>query len=170
MRQKSLQTHGTSVTPVTDDESEPSATRLVLPVPEVEQQVPGAHIAMLDPFLPATEVDEGVIAELRELFAEIVPFEFVLGEPARFPSGASYLPPQPVGVFRSITHMLRRSFPEVSGPAPSLYSAIPHLPLPDDDMVLASIRTPVQGHAREARLLGPDDAVLGTFRFGTSAA
>ena len=52
--------------------------------------------------------------------------------------------------------MLRRSFPELTGPATSLYAAIPHLPLPDDDTVLASIRTPVQGHAREARLLGPD--------------
>ena len=156
--------------PVTDDEPEPSATRLVLPVQEVAQQVPGAHIALLDPFLPATEVDAGVIAELGELFAEIVPFSFVLGEPARFPSGASYLPPQPVGVFRSITHMLRRSFPELTGRATSLYAAIPHLPLPDDDTILASIRTPVQGHAREARLLGPDDTVLGTFGFGTSAA
>ncbi len=158
------------MTPVTDDVIEVSATRLVLPVPEVAEQVPDAHIPLLDPFLPITQVDQGVIAELRELFAEIVPFPFVLGEPARFPSGASYLPPQPVGVFRSITHTLRRSFPELIGPATSLYAAIPHLPLPDDDTVLAAIRTPLQAHAREARLLGPDDAALGTFRFGTSAA
>ena len=107
----------------------------MLPVPEVAKQVPGAHIPLLDPFLPVTDVDAGVIAELRELFAEIVPFPFVLGEPARFPSGASYLPPQPVGVFRSITNTLRRSFPELIGPATSLYAAIPHLPLPDDDTV-----------------------------------
>jgi len=158
------------VTPVTDDEIEAAATRLVLPVPEVAKQVPGAHIPLLDPFLPVTDVDPGVIAELRELFAEIVPFPFVLGEPARFPSGASYLPPQPVGVFRSITNTLRRSFPELVGPATSLYAAIPHLALPDDDTVLATIRTPLQGHAREALLLGPDDAVLATFEFGTSAA
>ena len=158
------------MTPVTDDEIEVSTTRLVLPVPEVAKQVPGAYIPLLDPFLPVTEVDAGVIAELGELFAEIVPFPFVLGEPARFPSGASYLPPQPVNVFRSITHTVRRSFPELVGPATSLYAAIPHLALPDDDTVLANIRTPLQGHAREARLLGPDDAVLGTFRFGTSAA
>ena len=104
------------MTPVTDDEPEPSATRLVLPVPEVAQQVPGAHIALLDPFLPATEVDAGVIAELRELFAEIVPFPFVLGEPARFPSGASYLPPQPVGVFRSITHTAAPQLPGADRP------------------------------------------------------
>ena len=158
------------MTPVTDDETEPSATRLVLPVPEVAKHIPGAHIALLEPFLPVTDVDAGVIAELRELFAEIVPFPFVLGEPARFPSGASYLPPQPVGVFRSITHSLRRSFPELVGSDTPLYAAIPHLPLPDDDTVLAAIRTPLNGHAREARLLGPDDAVLGTFAFGTSAA
>jgi len=158
------------VTPVTDDAIEVSTTRLVLPVPEVAKQVPGACIPLQDPFLPVAEVDDGVIAELRELFAEIVPFQFVLGEPARFPSGASYLPPQPVHVFRSITHTLRRSFPELIGPATSLYAAIPHLPLPDDDTVLAGIRTPVQGHARESQLLGPDGTVLGTFRFGTSAA
>jgi hypothetical protein len=158
------------VAPVTDDESGASSTRLVLPVPEVAQQVPGAHIALLDPFLPTSEVDAGVIAELGELFAEIVPFRFALGEPARFPSGASYLPPQPVGVFRSITHTLRRSFPELIGPPTPLYAAIPHLALPDDDTVLANIRTPVQGHGREALLLGPDGTVLETFPFGTSAA
>ena len=156
--------------PVTEDETGVDTTRLVLPVPEVAGHLPGAHIPLLDPFLPVTEVDPGVLTELGELFAEIVPFPFVLGEPARFPSGASYLPPQPVGVFRSITHTLRRSFPELTGPATSLYAAIPHLPLPDDDTVLASIRTPVQGHAREAQLLGTDAAVLGTFPFGTSAA
>ena len=159
-----------SVTLVTADEPEAPATRLVLPVAEVAEQVPGAHIPLLDPFLPVTDVDAGVISELRELFSEIVPFPFVLGEPARFPSGASYLPPQPVGVFRSIVHTLRRSFPELTGRATSLYAAIPHLPLPDDDTVLAAIRTPLQVHAREARLLGPDDTVLATFRFGTSAA
>jgi hypothetical protein len=36
--------------------------------------------------------------------------------------------------------------------------------------VLAAIRTPLQVHAREARLLGPDATVLATFTFGTSAA
>ena len=50
------------------------STRLVVPVAEIVARVPGAHIPLLDPFLDAEDVDEGVIAELRELFADLVPF------------------------------------------------------------------------------------------------
>ena len=143
-------------------------TRLVLPVPEVASVVPGAHIPLLDPFLPADDVDPGVLAELSELFAELVPFPFVLGEAARFPTGAAYLPPQPVGAFRRITQALRRAFPEVAEPASSLYGAIPHLALPDD--AVGALPTPLEVHAREAVLLAPDGSALATFGFGTSAA
>ena len=143
-------------------------TRLVVPVPEVADAVPGAHIALLDPFLPASQVDKGVIGELREIFSELVPFAFVLGEAARFPSGAAYLPPQPVGIFRRITQSLRRTFPEVVGHPTSLHGSIPHLALSDEAMDV--VPTPLEVHAREAVLLGPDGAVLATFRFGTSAA
>ena len=152
-----------------DPADDPAAlTRLVLPVPEVSDAVAGAHIALLDPFLPASAVDEGVIGELREIFSELVPFAFLLGEPARFPSGAAYLPPQPVGIFRRISQTLRRTFPEVVGHPTSLHGSIPHLAL--SDAATAVVRTPLEVHAREALLLGPDDAVLATFRFGTSAA
>lgn len=144
-------------------------TRLVIPVPELG--LAGAHIAVLDPFLDATEVDEGVLGELREIFAEIVPFTFVLGEAARFPSGAAYLPPQPVGVFRRIAAKLRHTFPEVVGHPTSLHGSIPHLALEDRDA--ADVATPLGVHAREAMLLvgtGDDEQVLATFTFGTSAA
>jgi hypothetical protein len=163
------------VTTVTDHERAPERgealtgdlTRLVLPVPEVSGMA-GAHIALLDPFLPSWQVDAGVLGELREIFSELVPFAFVLGEPARFPSGAAYLPPQPVGIFRRITNSLRHTFPEVVGHPTSLHGSIPHLPLSDE--ALDAVTTPLEVHAREAVLLGPDGAVLGTFQFGTSAA
>jgi hypothetical protein len=142
-------------------------TRLVLPVPELASLVPGAHIPLLDPFLPSADVDAGVVAELSELFAELVPFPFVLGEAVRFPTGAAYLPPQPVAAFRRITQVVRRAFPEVVEPASSLAGAIPHLVLPDD---ARTVPTPLEVHAREALLIGPDGALLATFRFGTSAA
>jgi 2'-5' RNA ligase superfamily len=145
------------------------ATRLVVPVAELRARVPGAHITLLDPFLSVEDVDEGVIAELRDLFSDLVPFAYVLGEPARFPNGASYLPPQPVNVFRRITHSLRRAFPEVIGPATSLDTVIPHLLLQED----SEVPTPLEVHAREALLLagtGEDERVLATFRFGTTAA
>jgi hypothetical protein len=146
-----------------------TATRLVVPVPELTARVPGAHIPLLEPFLPPEEIDEGVIAELRELFSDLVPFAYVLGEPVRFPNGAAYLPPQPVNVFRRITHSLRRAFPEVIGPATSLDTVIPHLSLPEG----ADVPTPLEVHAREAVLLvgGHEEGrVLATFRFGTTAA
>jgi hypothetical protein len=144
-------------------------TRLVVPVAEIAARVPGAHVTLVDPFLPSDEVDDGVIAELRELFAELVPFAYVLGEPAHFPDGEQYLPPQPVTVFRRITHSLRRAFPETIGPATSLDTVVPHVSLPDT----ADVPTPLEVHAREALLLvgwGEHERLLATFRFGTSAA
>lgn len=144
-------------------------TRLVIPVPEIG--LAGARIALLDPFLDALQVDEGIISELRELFAGIVPFTFVLGEPARFPSGAAYLPPEPVGVFRRIAQSLRHTFPEAVGDHPSLPASIPHLPLADKE--LDAVPAPLEVHAREALLTMCTDGqerVLATFPFGTSAA
>jgi hypothetical protein len=143
-------------------------TRLVLPVPEIASTVAGAYIAFLDPFLPVTQVDAGVVSELREIFAELVPFAFVLGEAARFPSGEAYLPPQPSAVFRRITQTLRHTFPEVIGHPTSLHGSIPHLSLSDEQA--AVVPTPLEVHAREALLLEGKDTVLETFTFGTSAA
>jgi hypothetical protein len=143
-------------------------TRLVIPVPEIAHEVDGAHIALLDPFLPVGEVDTGVLAELEEIFAGLVPFAFVLGEPARFPSGAAYLPPQPVGVFRRITATLRHTFPEVTGHPTSLHGSIPHLPL--GDVPTVAVPTPLEVHAREAVLISGAGRVVATFEFGTSAA
>jgi hypothetical protein len=147
---------------------ERGSTRLVLPVPEVTGQVPDAHVVLLDPFLPVAQVDEGVVEELRDLFAEVVPFVFVLGEATRFPTGAAYLPPQPAAPFRAIVHTLRRAFPEVTAPSAAFDAVIPHLAVPEDD--IESVTTTVEAHAREALLLAADGAVLASFRFGTSAA
>jgi hypothetical protein len=141
-------------------------TRLVVPVAEIVARVPDAHITLVDPFLDAEDVDDGVIAELRELFADLVPFGYVLGDPARFPNGVEYLPPQPVNVFRRIIHRLRRAFPEVIGPATSLDAVVPHLSLPEAH----DVPTPLEVHAREAVLLGDGGVSIATFRFGTSAA
>ncbi len=147
---------------------EPEVTRLVIPVPELADAVPGAHIALLDPFLVASQVDAGLVAELGQIFAELVPFAFVLGEVARFPSGAAYLPPEPVGVFRRIAGTLRRTFPEVVGHPTSLHGSIPHLALSDEASTV--VPTPVEAHAREAVLLAADGTVIARFGFGTSAA
>jgi hypothetical protein len=152
---------------VTSDQPPGRTTRLVLPVRELEATVPGAAIVLLDPFLDEAAVEPGVVDELGEFFAGLTPFAYVLGEPAEFPHGGRYLPPQPVGVLRRIGHSLRHTFPEVAGQAIPLGSAVPHLDLPDG----LDVPTPLEVHAREALLLVGDPATtLATFRFGTSAA
>ncbi len=131
--------------------------------------MPGAHIMLVERFLAAAAVNEGVISELREFFADLTPFAYVLTDVAEFPNGIRYLPPQPVGVFRRITHGLRRSFPEVIESTTSLDTVVPHLTLPED----VEVPTPLEVHAREALLVvgsGDDEVVLATFKFGTSAA
>ena len=147
----------------------PTSTALVLPVPEAGSVVDDPHIVLLAPFLPVDQIDDGVLAELREFFGEVVPFTFVLGEVARFPSGTPYLPPQPVAVFRRLTHALRQHFPEAAPTAINLETWVPHLRLDTD----AETSGPIEAHAREAllRVTDPDGTrVLATFRFGTSAA
>jgi hypothetical protein len=154
---------------VTEDLGTGVPTRLVLPVPELTDRLPGAAITLLAPFLPAGAVDDGVVSELEVFFAALVPFAYVLGDPARFPSGTAYLPPRPAAAIRRLTHDLRLVFPELAAPAASLHAATPHLVLPADVEVV----TPVEVHAREALLVvdaGEGVRVLARFRFGTSAA
>ena len=147
---------------------EPGPTRVVLLVPEVAARVARAEVVLLDPFLPADQVDAGVVEELRDLFADVVPFSYVLGEPTRFPGGGAYLPPRPVAAFRSIIGSLRRAFPEAARRTRAFDTEVPHLALPDD--AVNAVAAPVEAHAREAALLASDGTVLATFGFGTSAA
>ena len=122
----------------------------MVPVDEIVARVPGAHIALLDPFLAADDVDDGVMAELREMFAELVPFAYVLGEPARFPDGEQYLPPQPVD----------RVPPDHAQPAPGLPRdgrSAPPRSTPSSPISRCPrsrvVPTPLEVHAREALLL-----------------
>ena len=144
------------------------STRVVLLVPELADRLAHAHVVLLDPFLPLDQVDRGVVEELRDLFAEVVPFTYVLGEATRFPGGTAYLPPRPASALRSLVQSLRRAFPETGGRARTFDTAVPHLVLPED--AVDAMTTPVEAHAREAALLAPDGTVVATFGFGTSAA
>ena len=151
-------------------EARNARTALVIPVPAAETVAVNAWITLLDPFLPLAQIEEGVLDELEEFFAGVTPFAFVLGEPARFPDGPTYLPPSPVAAFRRLTAELRRCFPELLTPttsAGSLEVNVPNVLVPDD-AAFEAIRT----HAHEARLLlrNGDDQLLATFAFGISAA
>lgn len=149
-----------------------TSTALVLPVREAEVFGPRAHLSLLDPFVPAHQVDRHLLHELEHLFSEVVPFGFTLAEVARFPTGESYLSPDPTGELRRLAQRLRQTFPELDRDR-ELADVIPRLML-DIDADEARDRLPVEAHAVEAQLvqhLEHDEVrVLATFSFGTTAA
>jgi 2'-5' RNA ligase len=84
-----------------------------------------AHVTVLYPFLPAGEIDSGVLAELRTLFAGHEPFELDFKEFGRFPD-LLWLAPEPDGPLRALTSAVEARWPQ----APAYggrYEPVPHL-------------------------------------------
>jgi len=142
---------------------------LVVPVREAEGIARHAHITLLSPFAPKEELTDGLLGELDLFFGDCVPFSFELGEVSRFPGGTSYLSPEPVTPFRSLTHELFRRFPEYPPYGGQFDDVVPHLSVPDG----FSLTSPITAYARSAVLWWYDEGladVLETFPFGTTAA
>lgn len=142
---------------------------LVVPVPEVEGLVAHAHITVLSPFAPKEDVSDGLLAELDAFFGDCVPFSYVLGELSQFPGGTTYLSPDPIASFRSLTHGLSRRFPEYPPYDGGFDDVVPHLSVPDG----FKLDGPITAYARSAELWEYDEElidVIATFSFGTTAA
>jgi len=60
-----------------------------------------AHITLLYPFKPPDEIDEVLLAQLRDGFARFAPIAFALQSIRRFP-GVLYLAPDPAEPFRAL--------------------------------------------------------------------
>ena len=146
---------------------------LVVPVPEAVGVVPDAHITLLSPFATKEELTDGLLGELEEFFADVVPFAFRLTDLAQFPGGTLYLSPEPVAPFRSMTHELHRLFPEYPPYGGQFDDVIPHLSVPATTADEA-VRMPITANARGVQLWWLNDdrtiEVLETFPFGTTAA
>ena len=162
-----------------------SCSALVVPVPAAAWLVGDgapvpAHVTLLAPFLPRPALTDGLLAELGELFAEVVPFSFDLDEVCTFPTGTVYLAPQPGAPFRQLTGELTRRFPEHPPSGGRFPDLVPHLTVPSLDGESAEDverrvqdRGPVQALATEVELLwvaGSASEVLAVFPFGTAAA
>lgn len=142
---------------------------LVVPVPEAEPLVPRAHVTLLSPFAAKEQLTDGLLGELDEFFADCLPWSFRLAEVAIFPSGTTYLSPDPLAPFRSLTHQLNRHFPEYPPYSGQFGEVIPHLSVPDG----FTLDEPLTAYARSAELWwydGGDVDVLASFPFGTTAA
>ncbi len=172
-------------------------TGLVIPVPEAETMVRSralqvqpqllprdrslvAHITLLAPFFREAALDDGVLSDLARFFADVTPFGFSLTEVCEFPSGITYLAPEPAGPFRRLTGELHRMFPEFPPYGGAFDDIVPHLTVPlapgEDtasfrDAVSRSL--PLTTQAVEAVLVHvEEDAthVIATFPFGNTAA
>jgi 2'-5' RNA ligase len=85
-----------------------------------------AHITVVYPFVPVEDVDAGVQAALRGLFAEVAPCRFELRAPARFPS-VLYLKPEPDAALRAIIEGVVGRFPEHPPYGGAFDDLMPHL-------------------------------------------
>jgi 2'-5' RNA ligase len=109
----------------------PEAENLVQPFrtqfdPSAVQAMP-AHITLLFPFKPPTEIDGGVREKLRACFARFPRFHFSLTEIRRFQSGVLYLAPDPATLFRDITRAIWDRFPDTPPYGGKHADTIPHL-------------------------------------------
>lgn len=158
---------------------------LVVPLPGLVSVVPplgrGAvvpHIPLVDPFADLTGIDDGVLAELRDYFGDVVPFAVRLTDLSQYPGGDAYLAPDPTAPFRRLTQGLLRLFPELPRPRPS-FELVPHMAVeltPGEDIEVLRQQLdpwlPVATLARQAALWWQEDGMrtVSTFPFGTSAA
>jgi 2'-5' RNA ligase len=152
-------------------------TALVIEVPEAEPLVSDwrarydwsaqrgvpAHITLLYPFVPTERVDDGLLRELRELFASQPAFTFRLTRVARFPEVA-WLAPEPSDPFATLTELIVRRYPDYP-PYEGIHDeVIHHLTVAEgagelQDEVEAALapHLPVEANTNEVALLAEDD-------------
>lgn len=160
-------------------------TGLLVPVPEAEPLVGGfravhtpdagrgtpAHITLLFPFVTAAALSDGIVTELRERFAHVQSFDFVLARTARFLE-VVYLEPEPAEPFRDLLRMMSKEWPDHPPFEGVVTDVLPHLTVAysSDRAVLDRIDDAVQRglpiacHASEVWLMadGADGWTLHT--------
>jgi 2'-5' RNA ligase len=149
-------------------------TAVMVPVPAVEPLVRRwrerydssapfgvpAHVTLLYPFLPWTDIDSEVAGRLGALCAGQPVFEVTFRRPARFPS-VLYLAPEPAEPFRRLTAAIVARWPEYPPYGGVHDDPTPHLTIADDadDPTMMTIeaevrpRLPVSTTVDEASLI-----------------
>lgn len=128
--------------------------------PSAADGVP-AHVTLIYPFMPPSELKDDVRRRVEEIVAAEPAFPLVLASIARFPN-VVYLEPDPVEPFRRLTRALAAAFPDFP-PYEGVYDEIvPHMTVaadvPDDYLDAAAhalpATLPIRDMAREAWLIG----------------
>jgi 2'-5' RNA ligase len=118
-----------------------------------------AHVTVLFPFVPAEEIDDALLEELRGLFAGFEPFGLTLPRLARFPT-TLYLDPEPAGPFRELTRAVVERWPEHQPYEGEFDEVVPHLTVAQGEKELldaaeadVSRKLPLVTRATEVTLL-----------------
>jgi len=110
-----------------------------------------AHITLLYPFKPPDEIDEVLLAQLRDGFARFAPIAFALQSIQRFP-GVLYLAPDPVEPFRALIRAITGWYPVTPPYGGKWPDIIPHLSVASvgDEQALARIADEFTRAGRDA--------------------
>jgi len=147
---------------------------LIVAVPEAADAVDGwrqetcndkpshglpAHVTLVFPFVPASQLDQPVIASLAEVLGEVNRFEFGFAEAARFPT-TLYLAPVPASPFIHLTEAIVNRFPAHPPYEGAFDDVVPHLTVAHGDAALldeaeadVERHLPIRSEAREVLLL-----------------
>lgn len=120
---------------------EPTATALVVPVPEAEPVVGAyrreldhsaawgvpAHVTVLYPFVAPAERTDAVVAAVRECVRTVTAFDCVFAQVRWFDENAVWLAPEPAEPFRALTEAVWRRFPEHPPYEGEFADVVPHL-------------------------------------------
>ena len=99
--------------------------------PSARRNVP-AHVTVLYPFMPPSEVDAGVLAQLAAIARAVPAFAYRLAETRRFPVSL-YLAPQPDTSFAALTDAIFRVFPDYPPFAGKFDVVVPHVTVAHGD-------------------------------------
>jgi 2'-5' RNA ligase len=123
-----------------------------------------AHVTLIFPFVPAEEIGEELVEELRELFAAQPAFSFTLAGVARF-ADVAWLAPDPSDPFRRLTDLIFSRYPDYPPYGGLHEEVLPHLTVAMGDAALQdevdaalTPHLPIAAHAGEVTLLVEDEA------------
>ncbi|WP_433833469.1 2'-5' RNA ligase family protein [Actinoplanes sp. CA-015351] len=154
---------------------EPTQSALIVPIPEAEPAVAGlrerldtaasrgipAHITVLYPFLPPSQLTPQVLAAVRLIVAGVPRFFMSLDRVAWFHDRVVWLAPDPAEPFRELTNRIATRFPQAQPYGGEFAEVVPHLtighdhPRSDLDAAAAAVQAslPIRARVTSVRLI-----------------
>ncbi|HEX5013918.1 MAG TPA: 2'-5' RNA ligase family protein [Candidatus Limnocylindrales bacterium] len=123
-----------------------------------------AHVTILYPFVPASELMPAIREDLRQIAGEFRAFDVTFTTAARWP-GLVYLEPRPSSPFTALIDRVAACFPEHPPYAGAISEVIPHVTVVENDEVpldvilsAAQAALPFEGRAEALDVLAQTDS------------